>query len=135
MRGVVKEWCYFEKLLKTVHYLYGVGAQLVTVYDVQLLRRVIGEPPLQVLGVLSRVQTPEVENKTSPQTSFINDLTSNLSSYFKLELHLHNHKLHSHLKKSLIYCFMWLTRSVFTKGQITHCLFLQSGSLHSGFHI
>lgn len=65
MRGVIKEWCYFEKLLKTVHDLYGVGAKLVTVYDVQLLRRVVGEPPFQVLRILARIQTPDVENETS----------------------------------------------------------------------
>lgn len=54
--GVIKWWLYLKETLQLVHSLNRIGTQLVTINDVQLLGRIIGQPTLQVLRILARIQ-------------------------------------------------------------------------------
>lgn len=57
--GVVEEGRDVQLLLEGVHDHYGVGLERLAVHYVELLRWVVGEPPVDVVGIVARVQAPE----------------------------------------------------------------------------
>lgn len=46
----------FEEPLQLVHHIDGIEAQLFPIDDVQLLRRIVGQPVFQMLGILAGIQ-------------------------------------------------------------------------------
>lgn len=56
MMRVVELRLDFEEPLQLVHHIDGIEAQLFPVDDVQLLRRIVGQPVFQMLGILAGIQ-------------------------------------------------------------------------------
>lgn len=56
MMRVVELRLYFEEPLQLVHHIDGIEPQLFPIDDVQLLRRIVGQPVFQMLCILAGIQ-------------------------------------------------------------------------------